>query len=181
MKLLFMTSSLPQICKEEQPVILVGGGSVLVDPDWKLSGASDFIKPDHFQSANAVGAALGKVSGVLDQVFSLEGKTEEQVMSKAVDAAYLEAEKNGAQPGTIEIIDKMAVKLAYLPGNVTRIEVKVVGDLADTAGTAVDPGCFQKNGCYIYDLMHYSLEKQFQICHSQPLSPTIQPCGWLTC
>lgn len=87
---------------------------------------------DFFQSANAVGAALGKVSGIVDRVFSLQGKTEDQVMNEAVAEAHQEAERNGAQPDTIETVDKMAVKLAYLPGNVTRIQVKAVGDLANT-------------------------------------------------
>lgn len=52
-------------------------------------------------------------------------------MKEAVAAAYQDAEKNGAIPESIEIIDKLAVKLAYLPGNVTRIQVKTVGDLSD--------------------------------------------------
>ena len=42
-------------------VILVGGGSLLV-PD-TLAGASRIIRPDNYDAANAIGAALGEVSG----------------------------------------------------------------------------------------------------------------------
>ena len=35
----------------------------------------------------------------------------------------------GADPDTIELLDQEDVPLAYLPGNATRIRLKVVGDL----------------------------------------------------
>lgn len=45
---------------EDQPVIVVGGGGILVHPDnpVKLKGASKVICAQHFQVANAVGAAV---------------------------------------------------------------------------------------------------------------------------
>ena len=35
----------------------------------------------------------------------------------------------GAKPETIELLDQEDVPLAYLPGNATRIRLKVVGEL----------------------------------------------------
>jgi len=39
----------------------VGGGSILVAD--KLEGVAWIVRPDHYDAANAIGAALGEVSG----------------------------------------------------------------------------------------------------------------------
>lgn len=46
---------------EDQPIIVVGGGAILLNPDnpIQFKGASKVIIPQHFQVANAVGAAVG--------------------------------------------------------------------------------------------------------------------------
>ena len=72
-------------------------------------------------------------------------------MHEAEEEAHREAERNGAQPGTIQTVDKMAVKLAYLPGNVTRIQIKAVGDLAENMDQNHVRGT-----CYCtYTVLHY--------------------------
>lgn len=110
------------------PVILVGGGSILVDGD--LPGASRVIRPDHFPVANAIGAAIAQVSGEVDQVHSLEGTTRAEVMTLAREAATARAVAAGADPSTIAVVESEDVPLAYLPSSATRVHVKVVGDLA---------------------------------------------------
>ena len=109
------------------PVVLVGGGSILVEGT--LPGASTVIRPDHFQVANAIGAAIGQVSGEVDQVHSLEETSRADVMTRARAAAAARAVAAGADPDTIEVVDAEDVPLAYLPGSATRVRVKVVGDL----------------------------------------------------
>ncbi|MGC4191053.1 MAG: hydantoinase/oxoprolinase family protein [Thermomicrobiales bacterium] len=113
---------------EPVPVIVVGGGSVLVSRP--VEGASEMVKPLHFEAANAVGAAIAQISGEVDRVYALEGMTRDA----AVDAAKAEASERavaaGADPATIQIVDVEDVPLAYLPGNATRIRVKAVGDLS---------------------------------------------------
>ncbi len=52
------------------PVIIVGGGSVLISRP--MAGASEMVKPPHFEAANAVGAAIAQISGEVDRVYSLE-------------------------------------------------------------------------------------------------------------
>ena len=54
------------------PLILVGGGSILVDLKHTFSGVSSIIKPEHFDVANAVGAALSQVSASVDETVDLE-------------------------------------------------------------------------------------------------------------
>ncbi len=113
---------------EPVPVIIVGGGSVLVSRDVK--GASVMVKPDHFEAANAVGAAIAQISGETDRVYSLEQLTRAEALDDAKREATDRAIAAGADPATVAIVDVEDVPLAYLPGNATRIRVKAVGDLA---------------------------------------------------
>jgi N-methylhydantoinase A/oxoprolinase/acetone carboxylase beta subunit len=112
---------------EPVPVIVVGGGSVLVARD--VEGASEMVKPDHFEAANAVGAAIGQISGEIDRVYALESLSRDDALASAKQEASDRAIAAGADPATIAIVDVEDVPLAYLPGNATRIRVKAVGDL----------------------------------------------------
>lgn len=109
------------------PVILVGGGSVLVGRD--LPSASRIIRPEHAAVGNAVGAAIAQVSGEVDRVFSLDRDTRETVLVRAKDEAIRRALEAGADAGSIVIRDVHETPLAYLSGSATRIRVKAVGDL----------------------------------------------------
>lgn len=109
------------------PVVLVGGGSILVDGT--LPGASTMVRPDHFAVANAIGAAIAQVSGEVDQVHALDGTTRSEVLARARADATARAVAAGADPATVELVDAEDVPLAYLPGSATRVRVKVVGDL----------------------------------------------------
>ncbi len=108
------------------PVIVVGGGSILVTR--QIAGL-EVIKPAHFGVANAVGAAIAQVSGEVDRVYALaelgREKSLEDAKNRAIDAAVAA----GAARDSIEIVDVEDVPLAYLPGNATRIRVKAVGEL----------------------------------------------------
>ncbi len=108
------------------PVLAVGGGSILV-PDHV--GGLPVIRPDHFSVANAVGAAIGQISGEVDRIFSLESKSREDALSEARQEATDKAIAAGAKPDSIELLDQEDVPLAYLPGNATRIRLKVVGEM----------------------------------------------------
>ena len=57
-----------RLSPEPLPVIVVGGGSILVKG--KIGGL-EVVKPHHFAVANAVGAAIAQVSGEIDRVYSL--------------------------------------------------------------------------------------------------------------
>ena len=110
------------------PVIVVGGGSILVTGE--IEGASAIIKPEHFPVANAIGAAIAQVGGECDRIFSLaELSREEALWIKPRAKRASRAVNAGADADSIEIVDVEEVPLAYLPGNATRIMVKAVGDL----------------------------------------------------
>lgn len=108
------------------PVIAVGGGSILM-PD--RLGDLDVTRPENFGVANAVGAAIAQISGEVDRIVSLEGTTRGAALAEAEIEARDNAVAAGAIADTIEVIEREDVPLAYLPGNATRIRVRVVGDM----------------------------------------------------
>ena len=110
------------------PVILVGGGAILIDGD--IPGASEVLRPPHAGAANAVGAAIAQVSGEIDQLYNLEncdgrGGAINDAKAKALSAAR----KAGADETTLNIIDIEEIPMSYIPGDVVRIKVKAIGDL----------------------------------------------------
>ena len=115
-----------RLSPEPLPVIVVGGGSILVKG--KIGGL-EVLKPNHYAVANAVGAAIAQVSGEVDRVYSLASLSRADAIKDATDKATAIAVSAGARAGTIEVVDVEDVPLAYLPGNATRVHVKVVGDL----------------------------------------------------
>jgi N-methylhydantoinase A/oxoprolinase/acetone carboxylase beta subunit len=115
---------------EALPVILVGGGSILL-PD-SLQGARRVVRPEHFEVANAIGAAIAQVSGAIDGVFNTAAKGRDAVLAEVKAAAVAEAVKAGADAATTEVVEVEELPLAYLPANTVRFKVKAVGDLRRT-------------------------------------------------
>lgn len=108
-------------------VILVGGGSLLVPET--LAGASRIIRPDNYDAANAIGAALGEVSGESERIYSLDDWKYDDVMQDAKESAVNEATAAGANPETVQIVSVEDIPIAYLPGNALLVKVKAAGKL----------------------------------------------------
>ncbi|MEZ0117556.1 UNVERIFIED_ORG: N-methylhydantoinase A/oxoprolinase/acetone carboxylase beta subunit [Heyndrickxia coagulans] len=117
------------------PVILVGGGSVLLPAS--LKGASRVIRPEHSGVANAIGSAIAQVSGQIEKIYVLDEIGREQALESAKSQAKQEAIKAGADPSSLVIVDVEDVPLAYLPGNATRIRVKAAGELGRMSVAAI--------------------------------------------
>lgn len=115
-----------RLSPEPLPVIVVGGGSILVSR--QIAGL-ELIKPDNFAVANAVGAAIAQVSGEVDRVYTLAEISRDAALDDAKKRATDAAVAAGALRESIEIVDVEDVPLAYLPGNATRVRVKAVGEL----------------------------------------------------
>ena len=109
------------------PLIYVGGGSVILPED--IPGSSEVLRPDNFDVANAIGAAIASVSGQVDRVFKLAGRTRGDVIEEASAAARDEAVSAGADPSAVEIVELEEVPMAYLTEPVVRIRVKAAGPL----------------------------------------------------
>jgi N-methylhydantoinase A/oxoprolinase/acetone carboxylase beta subunit len=112
---------------EPMPVVLVGGGSVLLRDT--LEGASRVIRPEHFGVANAIGAAIAQVGGEVERVFSLASLSRDEALDQAKAEAIEKAVAAGAVESSVRVVDVEEIGLAYLPGNATRIKVKAIGDL----------------------------------------------------
>ncbi|WP_174727029.1 hydantoinase/oxoprolinase N-terminal domain-containing protein [Mesobacillus harenae] len=119
--------------QEDVPVILVGGGSILVSS--QLQGVAKVYRPENYDAANAIGAALGEVSGETDKVYSLEKKSYEEVIEDAKQNAIKAAIAAGAAPETIKIVQMEDIPLAYLPGNSIHVKVKAAGTLSSEAAS----------------------------------------------
>lgn len=110
------------------PVVLVGGGATLLGSS--LPGCSQVIRPDHHEVANAVGAAMAEVGGSAEQIRSFAGATREEAIAAVVTAAEEAALAQGAVASTLRVVDVEEVRMAYLPGEQTRVRVRVVGELS---------------------------------------------------
>jgi N-methylhydantoinase A/oxoprolinase/acetone carboxylase beta subunit len=113
--------------QEDRPLIAVGGGSILV-PD-RIPGVSEIVRPEHFDAANAVGAAIASVSGEVDRIFHLGADGRQAVLDEARDEARERAVAAGADPDTVQIIEVEEIPLAYLTSPAVRIRVKAAGTL----------------------------------------------------
>ena len=120
-----------RVSAEPLPVVVVGGGSPLAVAALRNV---DVVTPEHSAVANAVGAAIAQVSGEVDHIVSLDGTTREAALSASVAAAIARAVAAGADAETVQVVDIEDVPLAYLPGNATRVRVKVAGDLPGGGG-----------------------------------------------
>lgn len=109
------------------PVVLVGGGSILISRE--LRGAGALEVPSHAGVANAIGAAIAQVSGAVDRVFSYDARGRDAALAEARDEATRQAIAAGAAPASVGITEVEELPLAYLPGGAVRVRVKAVGDL----------------------------------------------------
>jgi N-methylhydantoinase A/oxoprolinase/acetone carboxylase beta subunit len=113
--------------KGDRALIAVGGGSILV-PD-RIPGVSEVIRPEHFDAANAVGAAIASVSGQVDRIFHLGPGGRQAVLDEACEEARERAVAAGADPRTVEIVEREEIPLAYLTNPAVRVRAKAAGAL----------------------------------------------------
>jgi N-methylhydantoinase A/oxoprolinase/acetone carboxylase beta subunit len=113
------------------PVILVGGGAVLIPG--QLAGATEVLRHPHANVANAIGAALSQVSGDVDKVYSLAGIDRESILAEVVAAAQAQALDRGAVRESLRLVEMEEIPLGEQVDAV-RVRAKVIGDLVFAAG-----------------------------------------------
>ena len=116
-----------KISAQPVPVVLVGGGSILVRNSF--DGASNVLRPSNAEVANAIGAAISQVGGQVEKVYSLTDMSRDEALDLAKDEATQKAVEAGGDPKSIEIVDIEEIPLTYLPSNALRVKVKAVGNL----------------------------------------------------
>jgi N-methylhydantoinase A/oxoprolinase/acetone carboxylase beta subunit len=110
------------------PVILVGGGSVLLSRP--LQGSSETLRPAHAGVANAVGAAIALVSGRVDKSYDFKRLGREAALDQARNEAIEAAVAAGADRSTVEVVDIVELPSTYMQTGGTKVKVRAVGELA---------------------------------------------------
>ncbi|MEP3891849.1 MAG: hydantoinase/oxoprolinase family protein [Hellea sp.] len=113
---------------KDMPVILVGGGAVLVTHG--LKAASKLHRPKNAEVANAIGAAIAQVGGESERMLSYRETPRDEAIKLVTHAATARALKAGADVATIRAVDIEETAVPYMDEGATRLRVKVIGDLA---------------------------------------------------
>lgn len=123
------------------PIILVGGGSVLVTGE--LKAASTLHRPENAGVANAIGAAIAQIGGESERLVSYSALPRTEAIKQVTDEATERAVDAGADLSTIRVADIEETAIPYMDEGNTRVRVKVIGDIAALGETA---GNSAKNG-----------------------------------
>ncbi|CAF2799725.1 unnamed protein product [Rotaria sp. Silwood2] len=122
--------------QEPIPVILCGGGSILISPEQTFDGVTQMIRPPHFAVCNAVGAALCQVSATIESIVDLvpssidDGMQRKREIDRLTLQVQQQCERNGAHPNTVHLVDIEQVPLAYYPGGYKhRVLLTAIGQL----------------------------------------------------
>lgn len=97
---------------EPLPVLLVGGGAVLAPSS--LKGASELKLPIYHDVANAVGAAISKVGGIVDIIQGVADQTQTQANERAKSIAIQRAVDAGAIKDSIIIAEVESYPVSYM-------------------------------------------------------------------
>ena len=113
---------------KDMPVILVGGGAVLITQG--LKAASKLYRPENAGVANAIGAAIAQIGGESERMVSYRDTLREDAIEAVTQAAMDRAIKAGAEASTVKAVDIEETAIPYMDEGATRVRVKVIGDLA---------------------------------------------------
>lgn len=111
-------------------VLLAGGGAIIVDEGIKggLSGICEVIEVPFAGAANAVGAAVALVEGLLDTLIIMKER-EEVVEDRLKADAIQKAVENGAEKSKTRVVAVEKIQLQYVEQKVVRFIVRAVGPL----------------------------------------------------
>ncbi|KAK6199903.1 uncharacterized protein RJT21DRAFT_37566 [Scheffersomyces amazonensis] len=113
---------------EPLPVLLVGGGSFIVPTE--LEGASAVHRPPFYSVANAIGAAMSKISGTINLIKVLPAGTisKEDFLKQCIEDAKDIAQKRGALRDSTVVIEMSHDPIPYI-ADTFQFHVKVVGEV----------------------------------------------------
>jgi hypothetical protein len=94
-----------------------------------LAGVSEVVRPDHYDVANAIGAAIAQVGGRWEEVVRID-RDRERVIERACEKARNRAIAAGADADRVEIVELEEIPLAYHTEPSVRLRVKAVGPLS---------------------------------------------------
>ena len=112
---------------KDMPVIMVGGGAVLVTRG--LKAASKLYHPKNADVANAIGAAVAQIGGESERMVSYRNMPREEAIATVTKSATDRAVAAGADLNSIKTVDIEETSVPYMDEGATRVRVKVIGDL----------------------------------------------------
>ncbi|KAL4758794.1 uncharacterized protein BDW70DRAFT_169933 [Aspergillus foveolatus] len=115
--------------KGDIDVLIVGGGAALIKTDEPLTGVRSLRTVNGAEVANAVGAAISRVSGVIDTVVDTSNQSVKSAQEFVSRSAVEKAVANGAKPETVQIAEVAMLPIQYVDTK-ARIVVRAVGELA---------------------------------------------------
>ncbi|CAI6097389.1 unnamed protein product [Clonostachys chloroleuca] len=126
-----------KIQKGPVDVLIVGGGSLIIDANQSFSGVRAIRTVNGGEVANAVGAAISRVSAVVDTVVDTSNQTVKQAQGKVNALAIEKVVVQGAQEGTVEIAEVSILPIQYADSK-ARIVTRAIGDLDTVVTTTTD-------------------------------------------
>lgn len=114
--------------RDPVPVILVGGGAVLVSRS--LDTASTVHRPEHSGVANAIGAANAQVGSETERIVSYRRIHRDIVLEEMSAELTAQLIRAGADPESVRIADIEETAISYMADESSRVRVKMVGDLS---------------------------------------------------
>jgi DUF917 family protein/N-methylhydantoinase A/oxoprolinase/acetone carboxylase beta subunit len=117
-----------KIQKGDVDVLIVGGGAPIIRTDEPLSGVRTVRTVKGGEVANAVGAAISRVSGVIDTVVDTSNQTIKEAQEAVSKIAIEKAIANGAKPETAQIVEITMLPIQYVEAK-ARILIRAVGEL----------------------------------------------------
>ncbi|KAK7227515.1 hypothetical protein V2G26_015518 [Clonostachys chloroleuca] len=118
-------------------VLIVGGGSLIIDASQSFSGVRAIRTVNGGEVANAVGAAISRVSAVVDTVVDTSNQTVKQAQGKVSALAIEKVVVQGAQEGTVEIAEVSILPIQYADSK-ARIVTRAIGELDTVVTTTTD-------------------------------------------
>ncbi|KAG6368882.1 hypothetical protein INS49_003100 [Diaporthe citri] len=116
---------------EDATVLLVGGGSFIL-PD-RIEGTDYVVRPPFYQVANAVGAAIGKISSTFDKLIKPGDRSIRDIVADGKRQAVAMCEQAGGDPSDVEIVELDTIPEPYAMDGTFRLVVRVVSTIKDVA------------------------------------------------
>ncbi|POS81021.1 hypothetical protein DHEL01_v200594 [Diaporthe helianthi] len=116
---------------EDATVLLVGGGSFIL-PD-RIAGTDSVVRPPFYHVANAVGAAIGKISSTFDCLIKPGDRNVDNIVADGKQKAIAMCEQAGGDPSDVEIVELETIPEPYAMDGTFRLVVRVVSSIKDVA------------------------------------------------
>ncbi|KAJ5727380.1 hypothetical protein N7493_005200 [Penicillium malachiteum] len=117
-----------KIQKGDVDVLIVGGGAPIIRTDEPLAGVRMVRTVNGGEVANAVGAAISRVSGVIDTVVDTSNRTIKEAREDVIELAIEKAAANGAKRDSIQIVEITMLPIQYVDAK-ARMVIRAAGEL----------------------------------------------------